>query len=259
MPQCRKLRPIRRFIPTALRRRVRRVLRSSLTARLHHLRACLTTARHPAPSLGRDARKTRLRQPTSPALRPKPMIARHHRLQTMAPRRKRPTRARGDTNGEDNTPSDGIKATLSAVVTEGTSGTEEGKPTVDKKPTVTAHPEDPTAAQSADSGQTATAADAFAGSVTAPASPVTPSLDQVGPKEPEGDTSLAVRRTPQLSALAPSPLKIAGKQIDPVKQSDTEQPVEAEQVRAKLLAIHSLPEKRGAVPYRQIANCCRRE
>ncbi len=141
---------------------------------------------------------------------------------------KKTDETRGDTNGEDNTPSDGIKATLSAVVTEGTSGTEEGKPTADKKTTVTAHPEDPTAAQPADTGQTTTAG-AFAGSITASASPVTPSLDQIGPKEPEGDTSLAVSSAPQLSALAPSPLKIAGKQTGPAKESDTEHPVEADQ------------------------------
>ncbi len=157
---------------------------------------------------------------------------------------KKADETRGDTNGDDNTSSDGIKATLSAVVTEGTSCTEEGKPTADKKPTVAAHPEDPTAAQPADTGQTTTAG-AFAGSVTAPASPVTPSLDQIGPKEPEGDTSLAVNGTLQPSALAPSPPKIAGKQPSLAKQPDTEQPVEAEQNSSET-AIDSQPAVKNA-------------
>jgi flagellar hook-length control protein FliK len=140
----------------------------------------------------------------------------------------------GDSNGGENAPSDGIKATLSAGVTEDTSFTEEGKPVADRKPTIATHPEDPTTVGSAGTGQTTTTADAFAGPVPSPAPSVTPSPDQTGPKEPQGDTSLAVDAAPQLSALAPTPPKIAtGKQTSPANQPDAEQPVETAQTSSE--------------------------
>ena len=212
----------------------------------------------PLPPPPRRHRKTRPRTPTSSRASSKPNDCKAPPANDGITGKKA-DETRGDTNGDDNTSSEGIKATLSAVVTGGVSCTEEGKPTADKKPTVAAHPEDPTAAQPADTDQTTTAG-AFAGSVTAPASPVTLALDQIGPKEPEGDTSLAVNSTLQLSALAPSPPKIAGKQTGLAKQPDTEQPVEAEQNSSETgQQFTACREKCRAAPYRQIANCCRRE
>ena len=85
-----------------------------------------------------------------------------------------PKKTAEETDGQDNTSSDGIKATLGAVVTEGASGADEGKPVADKKPTVTAHPDGPKTDQSADSDQATTAND-FVGLIAAPAAPATPS------------------------------------------------------------------------------------
>jgi hypothetical protein len=54
VPQCRKLRPVRRFTATTPERLVRRVLPSNLTPRRPlHLRACSTTVRRPRPSTDR--------------------------------------------------------------------------------------------------------------------------------------------------------------------------------------------------------------
>ena len=72
-------------------------------------------------------------------------------------RTKKGDEAQGGTNGEDNAPTDGIKKTLGAVLTEGLPGADEGKPVVDKKTTLATHPGDPTTDQSADSGQSAPA------------------------------------------------------------------------------------------------------
>jgi flagellar hook-length control protein FliK len=135
-----------------------------------------------------------------------------------------------DTNGEDDTPSDDIKATLGAVVTEGAPGADEVKPVADKKPTITAHPDDPKTDESPDSGQATTAND-IAGLIAAPAAPATPSPDQISLKEPQDESSLAVGTASQLNAWASGPPKVAtGKQTGPVKQPDTEQPAEPEQV-----------------------------
>ena len=98
-------------------------------------------------------------------------------------RTKKGDEAQGGTNGEDNAPTDGIKKTLGAVLTEGLPGADEGKPVIEKKPTVATHPGDPTTDQSADSGQTVTTANGCAGAVAALAPPLASSSDQVGPKE----------------------------------------------------------------------------
>lgn len=151
-------------------------------------------------------------------------------------RTKKGDEAQVGTNEEDNAPTDGIKKTLGAVLTEGLPGTDEGKPVVDKKTTLATHPGDPTTDQSADSGQTVTAANACAGVVAALTSPLTSSSDQAGPKEAQDEISLALDAKSQLSALASGPPKIAtGKQPDPVKQSDTEQPAQPEQAASEMV------------------------
>jgi hypothetical protein len=151
----------------------------------------------------------------------------------MAPGRKRATRG---TNGEDNAPTDGIKKTLGAVLTEGLPGADEGKPVIEKKPTAATHPGDPTTDQSADSGQTVTTANACAGAVAALAPPLASSSDQVGPKEAQDEISQALDAKSQLNALASGAPKIAtGKQTDPVKQSDTQQPAQPEQAAGEMV------------------------
>jgi hypothetical protein len=96
----------------------------------------------------------------SPALRPTPP-ARPANDGTIA------KKTAEDTNEEHNTPSDDIKASLSAVVTEGPSSEDEGKPVADKKPAVAAHPDDPKTDLSAHSDQVTTA-NAGAGLIAVP-------------------------------------------------------------------------------------------
>src|SRR5262249_28242900 len=135
-----------------------------------------------------------------------------------------------DTNGEDDTPSGDIKATLGAVVTEGAPVADEGKPLADNKPTITEHPDDPKTDESQHSGQAPTANESV-GLMAAHAAPAAPSPDQISLKEPQDESSLAEGTASQLNAWASGPPKVAtGKQTGPVKQPDTEQSAEPEQV-----------------------------
>lgn len=162
MPLCRKLRPIRKFIPTATQPRVRRVPPSKLTARLRHSRACSTTAhRPPGPTIGTPAQNKTA--PVEESRSP----SKTDECKSPSANDRTTTKKADETDcvgadAEDGAPSDGIKVTPGPVLVEDASGTENSKPRGEEKQATASDPGDPTAVQTA-IDQKIPSADAFAG------------------------------------------------------------------------------------------------
>ena len=161
MPQCRKLRPIRKFIPTATQPRVRRVPPSKLTARLRHSRACSTTAHRP-PLAQREPAQNKA-APVEESRSP----SKTDECKSPSANDRTTTKKADETDcvgadAEDGAPSDGIKVTPGPVLVEDASGTENSEPRGEEKQATASDPGDPTAVQTA-IDQKIPSADAFAG------------------------------------------------------------------------------------------------
>ena len=159
MPQCRKLRPIRKFIPTATQPRVSRVPPSKLTARLRHSRACSTTAHRPPLATPAQNKAAPVEESRSPS--------KTDECKSPSANDRTTTKKADETDcvgadAEDGAPSDGIKVTPGPVLVEDASGTENSEPRGEEKQATASDPGDPTAVQTA-IDQKIPSADAFAG------------------------------------------------------------------------------------------------
>ena len=161
MPQCRKLRPIRKFIPTATQPRVRRVPPSKRAASPFEILLDDGASPPAGPTIGTPAQNKTA--PVEESRSP----SKTDECKSPSANDRTTTKKADETDcvgadAEDGAPSDGIKVTPGPVLVEDASGTENSEPRGEEKQATASDPGDPTAVQTA-IDQKIPSADAFAG------------------------------------------------------------------------------------------------